>query len=186
MTRERHSRAAQVFTDLVLEVFRLNGTLLAAGDRLTQDVGLTSARWQVLGSVALAQMPQPVSHLARTMGLTRQAVQRIANELRTAGLVTFAPNPHHQRAQLVVMTPKGQAVYDAALRKQIPWANAVTQGYPGRSVLAALQTLRALRERLESDRSAPRRRGISPAGKGGRHAGFARDGSKGQLRPTDE
>ena len=38
-----------VITDLILETFRLNGQLLAAGDALVSDVGLTSARWQVLG-----------------------------------------------------------------------------------------------------------------------------------------
>jgi hypothetical protein len=34
------------FTELILEVFRLNGLLLEAGDRLTHPVGLSSARWQ--------------------------------------------------------------------------------------------------------------------------------------------
>ena len=37
-------------TELVLDVFRLNGLLLAAGDHLTAGEGLTAARWQVLGS----------------------------------------------------------------------------------------------------------------------------------------
>jgi len=39
-------------TNLILEIFRVNGLLLAAGDRLTRDLGLTSARWQVLGALA--------------------------------------------------------------------------------------------------------------------------------------
>jgi hypothetical protein len=45
-----HTSAGRTLTDLVLEVFRLNGRLLAAGDRLSKTVGLTSARWQVLGA----------------------------------------------------------------------------------------------------------------------------------------
>jgi len=102
-----YTRGGRAVTALILEVFRLNGHLLTAGDRLTQEIGLTSARWQVLGAIALAGAPQPVANLARTMGLTRQAVQRTANELSAAGLVEFAPNPHHQRAKLVVLTRKG-------------------------------------------------------------------------------
>ena len=70
---------AQVFTDLLLEVFRVNGLLLAAGDDLTRPVGLTSARWQVLG--VAEHGPVPVSHVARTMGLSRQSVQITANGL---------------------------------------------------------------------------------------------------------
>src|ERR671924_1493333 len=98
-------------TDLVLETFRLNGRLLAAGDALVADIGLTSARWQVLGAIALSPVPLPVAHLARNMGLSRQAVQRLANEMERDGLVRFAPNPHHERAKLVQLTPRGNAAY---------------------------------------------------------------------------
>src|SRR5215831_3423233 len=79
-------------TRLILQVFRLNGRLLAAGDRLVEDLGLTSARWQVLGAISVARTPQPVAHIARSMGLTRQAVQRTVNELAASGLLDFAPN----------------------------------------------------------------------------------------------
>ncbi|MDH3233798.1 MAG: MarR family transcriptional regulator, partial [Alphaproteobacteria bacterium] len=41
----------EAVTALILETFRLNGRLLAAGDRLVGDLGLTSARWQVLGAI---------------------------------------------------------------------------------------------------------------------------------------
>ena len=89
-------------TELILETFRLNGRLLAAGDALVRDLGLTSARWQVLGAVAMSPVPLPVSHIARNMGLSRQGVQRVADELEARGIVRFAPNPHHRRARLVL------------------------------------------------------------------------------------
>lgn len=58
------SPEAVVFTDLIAEIFRANRLLLDAGDHLTEPVGLTSARWQVLGVVEHG--PIPVSHVART------------------------------------------------------------------------------------------------------------------------
>src|SRR5205814_345438 len=61
------ARAGGLVTELILEVFRLNGRLLAAGDRLVADLGLTSARWQVLGAIALASSPMPVAWIARNM-----------------------------------------------------------------------------------------------------------------------
>src|SRR5262245_55844783 len=100
-----------LLTDLILEVFRLNGVLLAEGDRLVADLGLTSARWQVLGAVALAEAPMPVAWIARNMGLTRQAVQRVVNELSVEGVLDFADNPHHRRAKLVVLSDRGAKLY---------------------------------------------------------------------------
>ena len=96
-----HTPEGASLTELILEVFKLNGRLLGAGDQLVASLGLTSARWQVLGAIAFAGAPQPVANIARNMGLTRQAVQRVVNELETEGFLMFAPNPHHQRAKLV-------------------------------------------------------------------------------------
>ena len=58
-----HTKAGAAFTALVLEVFRFNGRLLAAGDRLGEPLGLTSARWQVLGAVE--EKPLPVAQIGR-------------------------------------------------------------------------------------------------------------------------
>lgn len=85
----------------------MNGDLLAAGDALVGDLGLTSARWQVLGAIALSPVPLPVAHIARNMGLTRQAVQRLVDDMRADGFVRLEPNPHHRRAMLVLATERG-------------------------------------------------------------------------------
>src|SRR3984885_10641462 len=95
-------------TDLVLETFRLNGRLLVSGDELVADLGLTSARWQVLGAMALSPVPLSVAQIARNMGLTRQAVQRLVNEMQGDVLVRLAPKPHHQRAKLGVLSATGK------------------------------------------------------------------------------
>ena len=141
-------------TDLVLETFRLNGRLLAAGDALVGDLGLTSARWQVLGAIALSAVPLSVAQIARNMGLTRQAVQRLANEMQGDGLVRFAPNPHHQRAKLVVLTPEGIVSVAAAEQRQRPWARELTAGLSTERIAAALDVLTQLDLRLSKAASA--------------------------------
>ena len=80
-------KSDDVFSDLIVMVFRLNGRLIEAGNRLVGDIGLTSAWWQVLGALALSPTPLPVAHIARNMGLARQSVQRIADLLVEKGLV---------------------------------------------------------------------------------------------------
>jgi DNA-binding MarR family transcriptional regulator len=142
--------AQSAITDLVLETFRLNGRLLASGDALVADLGLTSARWQVLGAAALSPVPLSVAQIARNMGLTRQAVQRLANEMEADGLLRFAPNPHHQRAKLVVLTATGKSAFAAAMKRQAAWASELGAGLDERRIATATATLRGMRQRLEN------------------------------------
>jgi DNA-binding MarR family transcriptional regulator len=135
---------------LILEIFRLNGALLASGDDLVAELGLTSARWQVLGAIAREPAPEPVSRLARSIGLQRQGVQRIVNELAAEGFVKFADNPHHRRAQLVLLTPKGRNAYARAMEKREPWVRALAEGLSEDRISGALDALRHLRARLEA------------------------------------
>jgi DNA-binding MarR family transcriptional regulator len=138
-----------VFNRLILTVFRANGALLEAGDALVRDIGLTSARWQVLGALAEHGTPRTVSQIARTMGLTRQSVQRVADDLRRAGLVEFRLNPDHARAKLMAMTAPGEAAYREALRRQRPWAAALADGLTSEEVAAADRVLAAIADRLD-------------------------------------
>jgi DNA-binding MarR family transcriptional regulator len=125
--------------------------LLSAGDALVADLRLTSAKWQVLGAVALGSAPQPVSRIAREMGLTRQAVQRSVNELVADGILELVPNPHHQRAPLVLMTSEGKAVYQCAGERQRPWAAALSAGLSERALGEALDLIRNIRLKLEEN-----------------------------------
>ena len=137
-------------TDLILETFGLNGRLLAWGDALVADLGLTSARWQVLGAIALSQASLPVAHIARNMGLTRQAVRRLVNEMEADGLVRLAPNPHHQRARLVLLTERGQAAYDGAMQRYAPWTSTLAEGVRVKEIEAAVSVLRNVRRHLDN------------------------------------
>jgi DNA-binding MarR family transcriptional regulator len=149
MTKTKRTPAGEALTGLILDLFRANSQLLTAGDRLVTSLGLTSARWQILGAIADAERPEPVAWLARNLGANRQNVQRIVNDLERDGLVVFEVNPHHRRAQLVVLTEKGRQIYDAAGRLQVPWVNGLSDGLSVKEVEIAHRVLNALRDRLE-------------------------------------
>ncbi len=83
------------------------------------------------------------------MGLSRQAVQRLVNEMAMQDMVQFMPNPHHQRAKLVVMTANGKAVFDAAMDRQGPWADSLAIGLSADEVSTAFRVLRNLRNKLQ-------------------------------------
>ena len=139
-----------------MTLFRVNSLLLTAGDRLVAGLGLTSARWQILGAVAAAENPQPVAWLARDMGANRQNIQRIVNDLHEQGLVVFENNPHHKRAQLVVLTDKGKQTFNAAMRLQAPWINDLSEGLSPKDIQTFQGVITALRQKLE--RGAPEQR----------------------------
>ncbi|HEX6356947.1 MarR family winged helix-turn-helix transcriptional regulator [Actinophytocola sp.] len=136
------------FTELLVEVFRVNGLLLAAGDELARPAGLTSARWQVLGVVDHG--PSTVAQVARAMGLTRQSVQQTADALVRDGLVELTDNPKHRRAKLMTLTPAGRSALRYVERQQAAWANAVAERLPHAELRACLSVLRDLGDLLEA------------------------------------
>ncbi len=150
MAKVKRTPAGAALTDLILDLFRLNSRVLAAGDRLVAPVGLTSARWSILGAIVEADRPQPVAWLARDLGAHRQNVQRIVNELHEEGLVEFEANPHHQRAQLVILTSKGRRAFEAAMNLQTPWVNKLSEGLSVKDIETVHRVITAVRKKLEA------------------------------------
>src|SRR5262245_22533831 len=145
----KRTPAGEALTSLLLDLFRVTSLLLTAGDRLVGRLGLTSARWQILGAIVAAERPEPVAWLARNLGANRQNVQRIINDLYKEGLVAFEANPHHRRAQLVVLTDKGKQTFDAAMALQAPWVNDLSEGLSVKDLQNVHRVVAALRKKLE-------------------------------------
>jgi DNA-binding MarR family transcriptional regulator len=135
---------------LILEIFRVNGRLLSHGDRLVAGLNLTSARWQVLGAVVRAPGGETVSGVARLIGLRRQGVQRIVNELVEEDMLVSCRNPHHRRAPLVLPTANGLSRYEAAMRLREPWARNLSSDLSHERIAVAASVLTELRIKLEA------------------------------------
>ncbi len=143
------SPAGDALTALVLEVFRLNGDLLAAGDGLVRDLNQTASRWQVLGAVRNSE--DTVSGIARTMGLARQSVQRTADLLAAEGVVEYVDNPAHRRAKLVRLTDAGTSLLADIAPRQNAWVEGLVKALDvdARRIEDAHELLVALRRELE-------------------------------------
>lgn len=149
VVKKQKSEAA-VLTEIMLAVFRVNGRLLERGDRLVAPLNLTSARWQVLGAVALAGHPLSAPHIAEAMGITRQGAQKQLNALREAGFFEQCPNPRHQRSPLFALTSLGQQAFANAMTLEAAWAERLAAGLPLQELKNALDTLNTVYERLDS------------------------------------
>lgn len=139
---------ATILTDIMLAVFRVNGRLLEKGDKLVEPLNLTSARWQVLGAVALAGKPLSAPQIAEAMGITRQGVQKQLNKLEEDGFFERRYNPRHERSSLYALTELGSRTFAKAMALEESWAIGLAAGLPSSDLRKTLRTLNALDERL--------------------------------------
>ena len=153
MNRDVRTPTGEATTDVILSTFRANSLLLEAGDLLGAREGLTSARWQVLGAIALAERPLTVPQIARRMGLTRQSVHATVKRLVGDGLLEIAPNADHRRSPLVDLTGPGRSRYEAIDRMQAAWVNALARGLDRSDLETTARVLDELCRRLELDRA---------------------------------
>jgi DNA-binding MarR family transcriptional regulator len=150
----KRTPAGQAATEVILTVFRANGLLTASGDLLSAAEGLTSARWQVLGAISLADGPLTVPQIARRMGLTRQSVHATVKRLVADGLLELAPNADHRRSQLVRLTELGERSYAAIDRRQIDWVNGLADGIGRSDLKTTARVLGELCARLDRESQA--------------------------------
>ena len=148
--KSNYTSTGETYTELILEIFKVNGLLLNAGDRLTKDLGASSARWQVMGAIDLAKTPLTVPQIGRRMGLKRQSIQRTVNILVEDDLIELIENPDHQRAKLAQLTVKGKSILDRISRRQIRWANQVSDGLNPKEIKTGVKLMSEIRRRLST------------------------------------
>jgi DNA-binding MarR family transcriptional regulator len=118
---------------------------------LAADLGLSAARWQVLGAITLAQQPLTVPQIARRMGLTPQSVHATVNRLARDGLLDLAPNADHRRSPLVRLTDRGRTSYTAIDSRQATWVNRLAGAITRSDLETTAHVLDELCRRLEVD-----------------------------------
>ena len=139
-----HPSKRVLFLDLVLSIFRLNGLLIAEGDAMTQSLGLTHARWKVIGVIALSNNGLTVPGIGRVLGQSRQAVQRITDVMVKDGLLEYQSNPKHKRSVLVLLSDNGKEIYNMLREVQDPWAIESSEDIPAEELRIALRSIRRL------------------------------------------
>jgi DNA-binding MarR family transcriptional regulator len=157
--------ASEQYRLLMADVYELAGLSRRTSEAIARELGQTVARWHVLS--VLSAGPCTVPATARRLGLTRQGVQRVADDLLAARLLTASPNPDHARSPLLTLTSRGQLVLeqltqrsDAARGRLLHQAHIIAE-----DLAAARTTLRALLQSLAtSDRNV--RPGIPATGAG--------------------
>ncbi len=145
----KRTLSGEVLTEIILEIFRLNGSLLEAGNKITKPLNLTSARWQVMGAIEIAKRPLTVAQIARRMGLTRQGVQRIVKDLIKLEMVVSESNPDHKRSPLIYISDKGEKTMIEVNNAQALWVNKIADNISDRELNKVFKILQKIRNRIE-------------------------------------
>jgi DNA-binding MarR family transcriptional regulator len=143
--------ASNALTDLIRTVLRMNATVQKSGTRLMRGTGITNARWQMLSELCAFEKRVTVSELARHMGLTRQAIQRLADDMAKDGLVEFVENHGDARAMHLLVTEAGRATYDEAVEREWQWANAIAEDFDAEQITRAVTLLEAITQKIQTD-----------------------------------
>jgi DNA-binding MarR family transcriptional regulator len=134
---------------LIADVAELIGHSRATSDALARSVGQTVARWHLLS--VLSGGPHTVAAAARRLGLARQSVQRVANDLLADGLVVSAPDPNDARAPLIELTEPGhRLVTELYERSESDRTELIEQAdLSAQRLRSARSTIRALIDQFE-------------------------------------
>ncbi len=119
-----------------------------AGDVHGRDV-TTAGRRGLLRSLDRIG-PQTVPQMARARTVSRQHIQIIVNRLLKDGLVASEENPAHRKSPLVRLTPKGKRQLLAAEERESQLLARASFDLAAEEINRAADTLRALRDLLES------------------------------------
>lgn len=103
---------------LMADIYELAGLSRRVSDREAAAMGSTAAQWHVLSAVS--DQPAPVPAIARRLGLVRQSVQRVVDDLAADGRVTLRANPGHRRSALVGLTDSGRDVLNGLWESTTP------------------------------------------------------------------
>ena len=147
----KHTPQGEALTKLVIEAFKINELLTIDGDAISKTQGVTNARWKILGCISDDKRQLTVAQVARNLGQSRQAVQRLANLMEEEGLLVFTENPQHKRAKYVGLTKKGVKTFESLMKIQIPLANRQASQIPLADLEKALSILQQVSAVIESE-----------------------------------
>jgi len=133
---------------LVADVFEAAGSLRRLGEHTARAEGLTQARWQVLSVVSEEALTVPQA--GRRLGVSRQNVQRVANDLVALGCAEYAPNPDHRSSPLLTLTPHGRTALSRVTERASALNRTLFAGLAEGEIRAARSVLRRLLAELDS------------------------------------
>lgn len=132
---------------LIADVLEAAGALRRLGEQTAAAEGLTQARWQLLSAVS--EDPLTAPQAARRLGVSRQNVQRVANDLVSLKLASFETNPDHRGSPLLAPTPSGKEALARVTARATDLNRTLFAAVPAEEISATRASLRRLLTELD-------------------------------------
>ncbi|MGE3601569.1 MAG: MarR family winged helix-turn-helix transcriptional regulator [Dehalococcoidia bacterium] len=132
---------------LIDEVLAAFFDLRAAGQRIGVVTDAGAGAWGLLRSVA-QEGPVTMADLARRRSVSRQYIQRLANELIDGGWLRLDDNPENRRSGLLTITPAGRRELQDMGRRIDAALLPVAKALAGQDLQRAAETVAALRRAM--------------------------------------
>lgn len=139
--------AARLLEDLILELLAVFFDLRAVGQRhgLVTEQGAGS--WGLLRMLR-TEGPQTVPDVARARSVSRQYIQKLANELMASGWVALGDNPLHKKSKLLVLTEQGEVKLEEMTKKFRELSSRIASAFALQDLKVSTDTVGELRKQL--------------------------------------
>jgi DNA-binding MarR family transcriptional regulator len=140
--------AGAAMQELILETIAAFFLLRAAGKRIGAVTAADGGYWGMLRSLKL-EGPQTVPQIARSRPVSRQHIQKLANDTIADGVIELIDNPAHRRSKLLRLTPKGEAILQEIDEQIARAAEDLARDLDAEELQIAAKVLRQLGEKLK-------------------------------------
>lgn len=106
-----------VLHELFREVFALQAALSGVMDGVHEKTGLSTSQRKIMNMLDRMEAVT-VPEMAARLGVSRQFIQTVCNDLLSRGFLSFADNPRHKRSKLAALTDDGRAVFRSSQQKE--------------------------------------------------------------------
>ena len=135
---------------LARELFVINNLMTRCGDRLVADLGLTAARWKMLGAIDHFEEPPTLSDLSGDALLSVQNVSRMVAAMEADGLVERFTRSGMGRAVFVRATDEGRRVLDDAFDRATRFVAHFLDGFDAPEIGVLQNALDRMIDNLEA------------------------------------
>jgi DNA-binding MarR family transcriptional regulator len=115
-TADEAARAGANRPPRLLSLVRAAGEVEERLEASMLELGLSMGKFSLLGRLAVAKDPLPLSQLADCVGCVRSNVTQLVDRLEADGLVTRVSHPTDRRSIRAALTPAGRERYRQAAR----------------------------------------------------------------------
>jgi len=138
----------QALESVMMETLQTFFQLRALGIRLGAVSPWGGGYWGLLRILKI-EGPRTVPQLARARSVSRQRMQKLADEMVKDGVVKLVDNPAHRRSKFLQLTPEGEQMLQELTARVAREAEQLAQDMDEQELRITVNILKELRYKLE-------------------------------------